>query len=377
MAAESEGIDAKMKSRLLSLDAFRGITIAGMILVNNPGSWEYVYSPLRHAEWHGWTPTDLIFPFFLFIVGVSISLALSKRIVRGDALFSLYIKIFKRSLILFALGILLRLLFRFNFDHLRIPGVLQRIAVCYLVSALIFSKAGTKGRAAVAISLLVAYYLVLKFIPVPGYGLGVLDYEGNLCGYIDTKLLAGHLYRPYFDPEGILSTFPAIATTLLGTLAGDWLRSSRNALQKAGGLLLSGIAFTASGLLLHPIFPINKQLWTSTFVLFTAGAALLLLGICFILMDGFGWKKWAYPFLVLGSNAIFAYVGSTVMVKLLVSIKWATEQGKASLYSFIYTKLLVPVAGNLNGSLLFPLLLILIWVLIMIPLYRKHIYIKI
>jgi predicted acyltransferase len=365
------------KSRLSSLDAFRGITIAGMILVNNPGSWDYVYAPLRHAEWHGWTPTDLVFPFFLFIVGISVSLALSKRMIRGDSLSSLYVKIFKRSLILFALGMLLRLIFRFDFHHLRIPGVLQRIAICYLVSALIFSKVGTKGRMAVALFLLVGYYLMLKYVPVPGYGPGVLDYDGNLCGYIDSKLLAGHLYRPHFDPEGILTTFPAIATALLGTLTGDWLRSARNVLQKAGGLLLSGTVLTAAGLLLHPFFPINKQLWTSTFVLFTAGAALLFLGLCFILMDGFGWKRWAYPFLVLGANAIFVYVGSTVMVKLLVLIEVSTGQGKVSLYSFIYDHLLAPVAGNLNGSLLFPLLLLLVWVLIMVPLYRKRIFIRI
>jgi predicted acyltransferase len=370
-------MSSEKKPRILSLDAFRGITIAGMILVNNPGSWKHVYAPLRHAEWHGWTPTDLVFPFFLFIVGVSVSLALSKRMSRGDSLTSLYIKIFRRSIILFALGMLLRLLFRFDFHQLRIPGVLQRIAICYLMSALIFSKVGTKGRMAIALFLLVGYYLVLKFVPVPGHGTGVLDYEGNLCGYIDTKLLAGHLYKPHFDPEGILSTFPAIATALLGTLTGDWLRSSRNVLKKASGILVSGAVLTASGLLLHPFFPINKQLWTSTFVLFTSGAALLFLGLCFILMDGFGWKKWAYPFLVLGTNAIFVYAGSTVMVKLLILIRIGAGQEKVSLYSFIYDHLLVPLAGNLNGSLLFPLLFLLIWVLIMIPLYRKRIFIKI
>lgn len=363
--------------RLSSLDAFRGITIAGMILVNNPGSWQHVYSPLRHAKWHGWTPADLVFPFFLFIVGVSVSLALSKRMGRGDNPVSLYAKIFRRSLILFALGILLRLLFRLDFEHLRIPGVLQRIAVCYLVSALIFSNVGTKGRVAIVFFLLVGYYLLLKLVPVPGYGPGVLDYRGNLCGYLDTKLLGGHLYKPEFDPEGILSTFPAIATTLLGTFAGDWFRSSKNVFQKSGGLFIGGIVLTASGLLLHPLFPINKQLWTSTFVLFTAGAALLLLGLCYVLMDGIGVKKWAFPFLVLGTNAIFVYVASTVMVKWLLVIKISANQGAIALYAYIYNNLFVPLAGHLNGSLLFPLLLLSLWVLIMIPLYRKKIFIKI
>jgi len=364
-------------SRLSSLDAFRGITIAGMILVNNPGSWQHVYSPLRHAEWHGWTLTDLIFPFFLFIVGVSVSLALSKRMERADSPFSLYTKIFRRSLIIFALGIALHLLFRFDFVHLRIPGVLQRIAICYLVSALIFSKVGIKGRVAIIFFLLIGYYWVMKLIPVPGYGAGVWDYQGNLCGHIDTKLLGGHLYKLQFDPEGILSTFPAIATTLFGTLAGDWLRTSKNVLQKSGALIAVGIMLTVSGLLLHPLFPINKQLWTSSYVLFAAGAALILLGLCLGLMDGFGAKKWAYPLLVLGTNAIFVYVASTVMVKLLLVIKVSTNKGAIALYAYIYNHLLVPLAGHLNGSLLFPFLLLSLWVLIMIPLYRKKIFIKI
>jgi predicted acyltransferase len=365
------------KSRLSSLDAFRGITIAGMILVNNPGSWKHVYSPLGHAEWHGWTTADLVFPFFLFIVGVSVSLALSNRIARGDSLSSVYLKIFKRSLILFALGILLRLLFRFDFVNLRIPGVLQRIAICYLVSSLIFCRVGPKKRVAIVFFLLAGYYLVMKFVPVPGYGAGVLDYQGNLCGYIDTKLLGGHLYKPGFDPEGILSTFPAIATVLIGTLTGDWLRTSRKVIQKFAGLFAAGLLMTASGILLHPMFPINKQLWTSTFVLFTAGAALLILGLCYILMDGIGVKKWAFPFLVLGTNSIFAYVTSIFVAKLLVLIKVSTTRGPIALQSYIFEHFFFSFAGDLNGSLIFALFFVLIWVVLLIPLYRKRIFIKI
>jgi predicted acyltransferase len=365
------------KSRLSSLDAFRGITIAGMILVNNPGSWKHIYAPLGHAQWHGWTPADLVFPFFLFIVGVSISLALSKKMERAGSNVSLYTKIFRRSLILFALGFLLRLLFRFNFEGIRIPGVLQRIAICYLVSALIFSKVGTNGRVAIIFFLLAGYYLVLKLVPVPGYGPGVLDFQGNLCGYIDAKLLGGHLYKPGFDPEGILSTFPAIATVLIGTLTGDWLRSSRKAFQKSVGLFAAGFLMTASGLLLHPVFPINKQLWTSTFVLFTAGAALLLLGLCYVLMDVIGLKKWAFPFLVLGTNAIFAYVTSILMAKILVLIEVPTAAGRIALQSYIFEHFFSPLAGDLNGSLIFAVLFVIIWVVMFIPFYRKRIFIKI
>jgi predicted acyltransferase len=365
------------KGRLSSLDAFRGITIAGMILVNNPGSWKYVYAPLRHAPWHGWTPTDLVFPFFLFIVGVSVSLALSKRIERGDSLASVYLKVVMRSLVLFALGMLLRLLFHFNFEGIRIPGVLQRIAVCYLVSALVFSKVGTKGRIAVIFFLLAGYYLVMKLVPVPGYGAGIMDFHGNLCGYIDTKLMAGHLYKPGFDPEGILSTFPAVATVLIGTLTGDWLRSSRRVLRKSAGLFAAGFFLTASGLLLHPVFPINKQLWTSTFVLFTAGAALLLLGLCYVLIDGIALKKWAFPFLVLGSNAIFAYATSIIAAKLLVLIKVPTSEGTVALQTYIFEHFFSPLAGNLAGSLIFALLFVVLWVVLLIPFYRKRIFIKI
>jgi len=359
------------------LDAFRGLTIAGMILVNNPGSWKYVYPPLRHAEWHGWTPTDLVFPFFLFIVGVSISLSFSRRLEENAARRNLYLKIVKRTLILFALGLLLALIPRFNFSTLRIPGVLQRIAICYLFSSLLFLKLKSRGRMIMVISLLASYWIVMKLVPVPGYGAGVLNYEGNLCAYIDTKILAGHLYKPGFDPEGILSTFPAIATTLLGTLTGDWLRSSRTVLGKIAGLFIGGFGLILSGLLLHPLFPINKQLWTSTYVLFTAGAALLFLAIFFWLIEGLRAKKWAIPFLVFGTNAITVYVGSSLMAKMMGWIRVSSGGEVLSFKAFVYNHYLVPWAGYNNGSLVFPFLLILIWIGIMIPLYRNKIYIRI
>jgi len=363
--------------RLISLDAFRGLTIAGMIVVNNPGSWQHVFPPLRHAEWHGWTPTDLVFPFFLFIVGVSISLALSRRVEQSAEKYSLYYKIFKRSIIIFALGIFLHLVPRFSLETLRIPGVLQRIALCYLFSALLFLKTRTKSRAITTFSLLAFYWLIMKFVPVPGYGAGVLDYEGNLCAYIDTKLLAGHLYKPAFDPEGILSTLPAIATTLLGTLAGDWLLTKKSILQKTIGFLIGGVIFSFAGLFLHPFFPINKQLWTSTYVLFTAGAAILVLGVCFGLMEGAGFKKWATPFLVLGTNAITVYIGSALMVKLMLLIGIPADGKTISVPGYLYHQFLSPLAGPYLGSLIYPLLLLLVWIGIMIPFYKKRIFIKI
>ncbi len=363
--------------RLASLDAFRGLTIAGMILVNNPGSWEHVYPPLRHAEWHGWTPTDLVFPFFIFIVGVSVSLAMSRRAEEGAGRTGLYFKIFKRSIIIFTLGFLLRLFPRFDFETLRIPGVLQRIALCYLFAALLYIQVGRRGRIGVVVLVLAAYWAVLKFVPVPGHGAGILDYRGNLAGYVDLKLMAGHLYEPGFDPEGILSTFPAIVTAILGTLAGDWLRSTKKDSMKMPGLLLAGGGLTGLGLALQPYFPINKQLWTSTFVLFTAGAAMLLLALCYLLIDVVGWSKWAVPFFVFGTNAIAAYVGSILLAKMLLWIKVWSGGERINLVSWIYGNAFVPWAGDTNGSLAYAIAFVLLWLALMTPLYRKRTFIKI
>jgi len=363
--------------RLTSLDAFRGLTIAGMIIVNNPGSWEFVYAPLRHAEWHGWTPTDLIFPFFLFIVGVSMTLSLSWHAGEGESTRSLYLKMFKRAVLMFSLGAFLHLFPHFHFSTMRVPGVLQRIAVCTLFGALIDITVKDKGRAAAAFLALAGYWLLMKLIPVPGYGPGVLDYNGNLCGYIDTKLMAGHLYKPEFDPEGLLSTIPAVATVLLGTLVGDWLRSKRGDIQKKVGLLAGGTILAAAGLFLQAYFPINKQLWTPTYVLFTGGVAALLFGLFHVLMDGMRVHKWATPFIVFGTNSILAYAGSTLLVKVMALIK-VTAGGKTmGLQPWIYRNLFVPWAGNLNGSLAYAVFYTLLWLMLLIPLYRKKVFIRI
>ena len=370
-----KGIE-KGLNRLVSLDVFRGMTIAAMIFVNNPGSWSYVYPPLRHAEWHGWTPTDLIFPFFLFIVGISISLALSRRKV-SDGLKAVSIKIIRRSLILFFLGIGLHLYHRPELATLRIPGVLQRIALCYLLASLLFIKTGWKTRAGLSVLILVGYYALMKWVPVAGIGAGVWSREGNLCLHIDRLIMgAQHLYRGAFDPEGLLSTLPALATTLLGTLAGDWIRKSGERWSKVPVLLASGVVLAAAGLALHPVFPINKQLWTSTFVLFTAGAALILLAVLMGVVDLAGKKKWAVPFRVYGTNAIAVFVGSSLMVKLLIKTRIGGEEG-LSLWAYIYKNFLAAWAGNYPGSLLFPLILVLIWLALLTPLYRRGVFLKI
>jgi len=348
-----------------------------MILVNDPGSWQFVYPPLRHAEWHGWTPADLVFPFFVFIVGVAISLALSRKKEEGVGKGDLYFKIFRRSVLIFALGMVLRLIPRFDFAAVRIPGVLQRIALCYLFAALLYLHSGTKGRLGVAVLILAGYWAAMKFVSVPGYGAGVLDYNGNLAGYIDLKFLSGHLYEPAFDPEGILSTFPAIVTAVLGTLTGDWLRTNRRRATKTIGILAAGVGLTALGLAIHPYFPINKKLWTSTFVIFTAGAALLILALFHFLIDGRGWKRWATPFFIFGSNAIAAYVGSILMVKLLTLVNVSSGSEKITLPVWVYQHLFVPWAGNLNGSLAYAVCYVLLWLALMTPLYRKKVFIRI
>jgi predicted acyltransferase len=364
------------KVRLASLDAFRGITIAGMILVNNPGNHEFVYAPLRHAAWHGWTPTDLIFPFFVFIMGVSVALALSQRIDEGSTGSRLHFKILTRSVLIFAVGLALQIIPLFHFASLRIPGVLQRIALCYLAAALLYIHSGPRVRIAVALGAIAGYFLIMKYVPVPGYGAGVWDYKGNLPAYIDLKLLAGHLYKPDFDPEGLLSTLPAIASGLFGTLAGDWLRTSRRVAWKTLGLLVCGVALGAAGLALHPYFPINKQLWTSTFVLFTTGAACVLLALFYVVIDGLGFKKWATPFVVFGTNAIAAYAGSSLLIKLLTYVKVTSGGERIGLPAWMYRNLFSPWAGNINGSLAFACAYVLLWLGLMWILYRRRIFIK-
>ena len=363
--------------RLSSLDALRGLAIAAMILVNNPGSWKFVYPALRHAEWHGWTPTDLIFPFFLFIVGVSLVLSLSRRTEERHPLSRIYLKVITRSLIIFGLGFLLNLFPNFQLATVRIPGVLQRIAVCYLIASLIFLSGGKRVRLAAVLTLLAGYWLAMKFVPVPGYGPGVLDYNANLVGYLDSKLLAGHLWRPEFDPEGLLSTLPAVATVLLGTLAGNLLLSAKTFVRKAAVFFGYGVVLTGLGLFLHPYFPINKQLWTSTFVLFSAGIALAVLGLFVLVMEVFRLKSWSYPFLVLGSNAIAAFLASSLLTKILTWIKVSATGKSQTLYSWIYEQAFASWAGPTAGSLAFALCTVLLWIFILIPLYRHKVYIRI
>lgn len=366
-----------MKDRLVSLDAFRGITIAGMILVNNPGSWSHVYPPLLHAPWHGWTPTDFIFPFFLFIVGVSMTFSLEKQLVSHDRKY-VYLKIFRRTLIILGLGWFLSLFPFFNFAKLRIPGVLPRIAVVYCIASIIILNTRIKGQAWTAASLLLVYWGLMKLIPVPGYGAGDLSVEGNLAAFIDSKLLHGHMWKKTWDPEGLLSTIPAIATTLSGVLTGHLLKSKKTKEEIAGWMFVIGWIAIIAGLFWHIVFPINKSLWTSSYVVFTSGAALQFLGFCYWLIDVKGIKKWAKPAIIYGMNAITVFVLSGLVAKTMIYTKLAQPDGsEISIWNWVYINLFTSWANPINASLAFAVTNILFWLGIMAILYRKRIFIKI
>jgi predicted acyltransferase len=364
--------------RLVSLDVFRGLTIAGMILVNNPGSWNYVYPPLAHAEWHGWTPTDLIFPFFLFIMGVAIPLALGRRLARGESRRAIWGHILRRALILFALGLCLNGFPQFDLSRIRIPGVLQRIALCYFFAALIVLKAKVRGQILAALVLLAVYWLLMKLVPVPGYGAGVLEKEGNLAAYLDNVLLHGHLYRPTWDPEGLLSTIPAISTTLFGVVTAHWLTSSRMAREKVLGLIGAGIVGVALGHVTNLWFPINKNLWTSSYAVFTAGMAWLCLAACFWMVEVKGIRRPFVPFLIFGTNAITVFVLSGLVARIMSLVKITRPDGVAiSVKAYLYETLFASWAGPWRGSLLFALAYVAFWLAPMGLLYRKRIFLRI
>lgn len=375
--ASDENADAR-SGRLLSLDAFRGITVAAMILVNNPGTWEAIYPPLRHAEWNGWTPTDLIFPFFLFIVGVSISLALARRVESGGAQRDLFLKIIKRTFIIFGLGLVIYGFPFYQLSMIRIPGVLQRIALCYLIAAILFLKTGWRAQALIASALLIVYWLAMMVIPVPGYGAGDLSKEGNLAAYIDRALLSGHLWTPVYDPEGLLSTVPAIATTIFGVLAGQWIGSRREQMEKVTGLFVAGAFAIIIGWAWGGLFPINKALWTSSYTVFTAGMALQFSALFYWLIDVKGYRRWATPFVVFGLNAIAIYALSSI-IEIAIDVWKVTGRGgmPVSVKEFLYDQIFASWALPVNASLLWAVSYVLLWFGLAGLLYWRRIFIKV
>ncbi|MGI9068687.1 MAG: acyltransferase family protein [Pyrinomonadaceae bacterium] len=366
-------------SRLVSLDVFRGITIAGMVLVNNPGTWSKIYWPLAHAEWNGWTPTDLVFPFFVFIVGVAIPLAFGRRMESGGSKQDLYWKIVKRTLIIFALGIFLAGFPYFQLSTIRIPGVLQRLAVCYLFASIIFLKTRVRTQVIITIALLMIYWLLMTRLHAPGFGTGDLSKEGSLASFIDRTIFGPHIWSQgkVYDPEGILSTIPAIATALFGVLTGQWLRTDKTPYEKVAGMFVAGACCVVIGWCWNPFFPINKALWTSSYVFFTGGLALEFLAFLYWLVDIKKYQKWAKPFIVFGVNAIVLFVGTGVMARVmgLIKLPWGDKQ--ISLQGWIFQKLFLSWATPVHASLAYAICFILLWLGLMWILYKRKIFIKV
>ncbi len=374
--------DGRAAERLLSLDVFRGITIAGMILVNNPGPSGKVYWPLEHAAWHGWTPTDLIFPFFLFIVGVSITLAFARRVEAGGTPErGLYLKILRRTALIYAFGFLLAGFPYFNLSTIRLTGVLQRIAVCYFFAALIFLKTNWRTQSLIAVVLLLGYWGLCVFVPAPGYAAGDLSKEGSIVSFVDRVVLGTHIWKGggrIYDPEGLLSTIPAIATTLTGVVTGHWLKERREPHERVAALFVAGLACVVVGWAWNAWFPINKALWTSSYVVFTTGMALQLLALCYWLVDIKKYKAWALPFRIFGVNALAVFVLSGLSARLMNLWTMPRMDGRAgNLQTYIYEHFFAAWAQPAAGSLLYALAFTLVWLGLMAMLYRRKIYLKV
>jgi predicted acyltransferase len=370
------------KPRLLSLDVFRGITVAMMTLVNNPGDWGHIYPPLEHSEWNGCTPTDLVFPFFLFIVGVSIVFALESKKADPALHRALITGIIRRAVILFSIGLILSLFPYFNFATVRIPGVIQRIAVVYLIVGLLYIYQTRKTMLITFWMILIGYYLIMTFIPVPGVGYANLNPETNLGAWIDRSILGeAHLWKSSktWDPEGILTDLPAVATGIFGVLIGTFLkRKDQEEAQKVSWLFAAGVLATIAGLLVDLFFPINKALWTSSFVLYTGGLATIGLALLYWLIDVQGYKRFTKPFVIFGVNAITVYTLSGIIPRILGMITLKNSENKLqNLHEYLYTTFFTPYFSPINASLAGGLTYVLIWFVILWLMYRKNIIIKV
>ncbi len=361
--------------RLISLDAMRGFTIAVMILVNFPGSWDHVYTPLLHSEWNGLSFTDLVAPFFLFIVGVSVVLAYSRRLEMKTPRKILYGRILLRSFNIFAVGILLNALAlfpEFDFSEMRWTGTLPRIALVFMACALIFLNTGWKGQAWTGGIILVAYWLVMTLLPTPGEGRVMLEPGINIAAWIDSHLLPGRMWQGTWDPESILSTFPAIVSGITGMLAGHLLLSSRTKEEKALVLMVTGSIFAAVGYFWSLTFPLIESLWTSSFVLVTSGMAALTLGAAYYLVDIRGFRRGTLPGIIFGANAITAYVLGDILAVffylLPVRIHTLNEHFLVALTS---TGFAPEFASMIYAVLFVGIVFIPVWLL-----YRKRIFIK-
>ena len=365
--------------RLVSLDAFRGATIAFMILVNTPGNGGHVYAPLQHAKWHGWTPTDVVFPSFLWIVGVAMTLSMTRSLAAGASRAHLLTQALRRTAILFVLGVLVYVYPAFDLGTQRILGVLQRIAICYLIAAVIYLTTGIRGQIAWIVCLLTGYWLLMAFAPVPGYGQGRLDLEGNFAHYIDRLVLGPHNYlgSGTWDPEGIVSTIPAIATALLGIMAGHILRLKRTLAERTAWLFLAGNLLIAAGLICNQWLPINKKLWTSSFSLFMAGLDFVIFAMFLWLVDGLGYKRVVKPLVIMGMNAIVVYLASEFLDEAFGWIRWSSQGHSITLHQWLFNNLFAPRFSPINASLLYGIVYTLVIYLFAYVMYRRHWFVRV
>jgi predicted acyltransferase len=360
------------------------MTIAFMIMVNNHGNEQATYWPLKHADWNGWTPTDLVFPIFLFLVGITSVLSMASRIARGETRSSLFWHALRRAAILFALGILVHGFPSYPLATLRIYGVLQRIAICYFVATVLYLwDRRVVTLVSVAVACLLGYWILMRWVPIPGFGMPgrdfpFLDKDINWVAVVDRQLFPGRLLEKTRDPLGLISTIPAIATCIFGMLAGLWLRTARGMKEKAAGMLAGAIAGLVSGSLWAVWFPINKRLWTSSYVLFAAGWTLLILFLCYVVIDI---KKhqgaWTFPWKVFGSNAIFAYAFSELLSTVLGVIHIGSNGNAMSLKRLFYTTIVSSIDDPSFASLIYSLSFVLVSFVACLLLYRKRIFIKI
>lgn len=379
---------AGKRERLVSLDVFRGMTVAGMLLVNNPGTWSAIYPPLEHAPWNGWTPTDLIFPFFLFIAGITTHLSLSARRAQGADESAIRRQIIKRGALIVLFGLIVAA-FPFypvtRFTHIRIPGVLQRIGVAYACAALLTMRGTLKQQVLVVVTLLFGYWFAMTLLPVPdsmgGVGANLMNAPSRtLAAWTDRFLLGGHLWvsSKTWDPEGPLSTIPAIGTAMLGVFAGRWIGERRPIEERLNGLFAVGALAMTAGLMWHWSFPINKSLWTSSYVLFTAGMACVAIGTIMWIIDLKRVTWWTRPFVIYGVNPIIAFVGSGMMARLIYSLWKVDVDGKpTSIQAVVYQNMFASWLEPRDASLAFALSFVAFWFVILWALWRKNIIFKV
>lgn len=372
-----------VRNRWLALDVVRGLTVAGMLLVNNPGTWSAVYPPLKHAPWHGWTPTDLIFPFFLFIVGITTELSLERRATAGVSDRAIRLQILRRGALIILCGLLLAL-FPFypltRWTDIRIPGVLQRIGVCYALAGWLAWQRSSRAVGLIGGTLLVGYWAALTLIGVPGQADITLHIPSHtLAAYVDRLLLDGHLWSATktWDPEGPLSTIPAVVTSLLGILTGRWMSRPNPLPDKLNGLFGAGAILTVLGLGWDWLLPINKSLWTSSYVVFSAGVAMLSLATASWMIDIQGLRSWTRPFVTYGLNPLVAFLGSGIMARTLGSIRIEWAGTSRSLQEVIFERAFASWLAPIDASLLFAASFVLFWYLILVGFERRGWILKI